>query len=55
MLASRTLTSFQSPMMVAGDRWERKFEKAGRYSYYCSYHGDKGGKDMAGVVIVEGK
>ena len=47
--------SFQSPMMIAGDRWERKFEKAGRYPYYCSYHGDKGGKDMAGVVIVEAK
>lgn len=44
--------SFKSPTLMAGDRFEHKFEKPGTYPYHCSFHGDKGGKDMAGVVKV---
>lgn len=29
------------------------FKKAGKFPYHCSFHGDKGGKDMAGTVIVQ--
>lgn len=29
-----------------------RFPKAGVYNYYCSYHGTRDGKGMAGVVVV---
>jgi plastocyanin len=44
--------SFKSETMVAGGRFQHKFDKAGRYPYYCGFHGDKGGADMAGVITV---
>jgi len=45
--------SFDSGTLTAGQSYEHKFEKPGVYSYYCMFHGERGGKDMAGVVTVE--
>ncbi len=45
--------SFKSDTMVAGGKFTHKFEKAGRYMYYCNFHGSSGGHDMAGVVVVK--
>ena len=44
--------SFKSETMTAGGRFEHKFDTPGAYPYYCGYHGDKHGKDMAGTVTV---
>lgn len=44
--------SFKSEMMIAGGRFEHKFDQAGVFPYYCGFHGDKGGKEMAGVITV---
>ena len=44
--------SFKSEMMVAGGRFEHKFDQPGAFAYHCEFHGAKGGHDMAGVVIV---
>lgn len=45
--------SFDSGTLTAGQSYEHKFEKPGVYPYYCMFHGERGGKDMAGVVTVE--
>ena len=45
--------SFESDILDAGGRFERKFDKSGRYPYYCTLHGSKGSHEMAGVVIVQ--
>jgi len=47
--------SFKSDMMVAGGRFEYKFDKPGTFPYYCRLHGEKGGEEMAGVVTVTPK
>jgi plastocyanin len=44
--------SFESDTLQAGQSFSHKFDKPGTYRYYCSFHGSKGGHDMAGVVIV---
>jgi plastocyanin/uncharacterized membrane protein YozB (DUF420 family) len=44
--------SFESPIMKAGEEFRHKFEREGRFPYYCSLHGDTGGKDMAGTITV---
>ncbi len=44
--------AFKSMPMAAGGTFKHKFDKAGRFPYYCEFHGSKGGHDMAGVVIV---
>jgi plastocyanin len=44
--------SFESPVMTAGGEFKYKFEREGRYPYFCVLHGSKGGHDMAGDVIV---
>ena len=44
--------AFESDTLSAGESYSHKFDKPGRYSYYCTFHGSKGGHDMAGVVIV---
>ena len=44
--------AFQSDTLRAGDQFEHTFEQPGVVHYYCDNHGDKGGKDMAGVVTV---
>jgi plastocyanin len=45
--------SFDSGTLTAGGSYQHKFEKPGVYPYYCMFHGERGGKDMAGVVTVE--
>src|SRR4029079_16769734 len=41
--------SFKSEALKQGDKFEHKFDKAGKYAYHCEFHGEKGGKDMAGT------
>ena len=45
--------SFKSETLKQGDKFEHKFDKAGKYAYHCEFHGEKGGKDMAGTIIVK--
>jgi plastocyanin len=45
--------SFKSDVLGAGGRFEHKFDTPGVYRYYCEFHGDKHGKEMAGVVTVK--
>jgi plastocyanin len=45
--------SFKSEKLKAGDKFSHTFSKAGKYPYHCTFHGDKGGKDMAGTVVVK--
>jgi plastocyanin/uncharacterized membrane protein YozB (DUF420 family) len=44
--------AFQSDTLRAGDQFEHTFEQPGVVHYYCDNHGDKGGKDMAGMITV---
>jgi plastocyanin len=44
--------AFESPTLSAGQKFSHEFATAGTYRYYCSFHGSKGGHDMAGTVIV---
>ena len=44
--------AFESATLSAGQSYSHKFDKPGRYAYYCTFHGSKGGHDMAGLVIV---
>jgi plastocyanin/uncharacterized membrane protein YozB (DUF420 family) len=44
--------SFKSEMLAPGGRFEMRFDKPGIYPYFCGFHGDKGGQDMAGVITV---
>lgn len=39
--------------MVAGQSYERQFDQAGTFPYYCKLHGSAGGGGMAGVVVVK--
>ncbi len=41
-----------APSVTADGKFERKFDTPGVYAYYCSFHGEKHGKDMAGVITV---
>lgn len=43
--------SFESTLS-AGQKFSHQFARPGTYRYYCSFHGSKGGHDMAGTVIV---
>ncbi len=47
--------SFKSDVLKQGDKFEHKFDKAGTFPYHCEFHGDKGGKDMAGKIIVRAR
>ena len=47
--------SFKSDVLKQGDKFAHKFDKAGTYAYHCEFHGEKGGKDMAGKIVVRGK
>jgi len=47
--------SFKSEVLKQGDKFEHKFDKAGTFAYHCEFHGEKGGKDMAGKIVVKGK
>jgi plastocyanin len=44
---------FKSDVLTDGKSFEHTFTKAGKYAYHCSFHGESGGKDMAGTVIVK--
>jgi plastocyanin len=44
--------SWRSPALTTGKSFSYKFDKPGKYPYYCGFHGGKGGRDMSGVVIV---
>jgi plastocyanin/uncharacterized membrane protein YozB (DUF420 family) len=44
--------SFKSETLTANGKYEHKFDSPGSYPYYCTFHGDKHGTDMAGVVKV---
>jgi len=44
--------SFESPTLSAGKKYSHTFPTPGAFKYYCSFHGAKGGHDMAGTVIV---
>lgn len=44
--------AFQSDTLKAGEQFTHTFEQPGVFHYYCDNHGDKGGKDMAGVITV---
>jgi plastocyanin len=44
--------SFSSPAMTTGGQFEHLFGQAGSCPYHCRFHGEKGGKDMAGIVVV---
>ena len=43
---------FESQTLSAGQKFSYKFVKPGVYQYYCSFHGSKGGHEMAGTVRV---
>ncbi|MEN3331875.1 MAG: hypothetical protein V7641_1240 [Blastocatellia bacterium] len=45
--------SFKSDTLADGAKFSHTFTKAGKYPYHCSFHGEKGGKDMAGTVVVK--
>jgi plastocyanin len=47
--------SFKSDTLKPGDKFEHKFDKPGTYAYHCEFHGEKGGKDMAGKIIVRSR
>ena len=44
--------SWTSSGLTAGKTYTRKFDKPGKYSYYCTFHGGKGGHEMSGVINV---
>jgi len=43
---------FKSDVLTSGKTFSFKFDKPGKYAYHCGFHGDKGGKDMAGTIVV---
>jgi plastocyanin len=45
--------SWSSSAITAGKTFSHKFDKPGKYPYYCTFHGSKGGHEMAGEVIVK--
>ena len=44
--------SWASSALTAGKTYSQKFDKPGKYQYYCAFHGSKGGHDMSGVINV---
>jgi plastocyanin/uncharacterized membrane protein YozB (DUF420 family) len=44
--------SFKSDTLTANGKYEHLFDKPGQYPYFCTFHGDKHGVDMAGVINV---
>lgn len=44
--------SFKSDTLTDGKTFEHTFDKPGTYPYHCSFHGESGGKDMAGKIVV---
>jgi plastocyanin len=54
--AKHTVTSdtgkFKSGDIASGQSFSLKLDEPGTYPYYCEFHGDKGGVDMAGTIVV---
>ncbi|MBO0799806.1 MAG: cupredoxin domain-containing protein [Blastocatellia bacterium] len=46
---------FTSNTLSAGDKFTHEFTKAGSYPYFCTFHGQPGGKGMAGTIVVKKK
>ena len=44
--------SFKSDTLTANGKYEHTFDTPGTYPYFCTFHGDKHGTDMAGVINV---
>ena len=44
---------FDSGSMPYAGTFSFTFDEAGSFPYYCRFHGDKGGVDMAGTIVVE--
>jgi plastocyanin len=44
--------SWTSSALTAGKTFSHKFDKPGKYPYYCAFHGGKGGHQMAGEINV---
>jgi len=44
--------SWGSSTLTAGQTYSHKFDMPGKHPYYCTFHGGKGGRNMAGVVNV---
>jgi plastocyanin len=45
--------SFKSDTLAAGGTFRHRFDQPGVYRYFCEFHGEAGGHDMAGVVKVQ--
>jgi plastocyanin/uncharacterized membrane protein YozB (DUF420 family) len=45
--------SFRSGDLGLNDTFSHTFDSPGTFAYYCRFHGDKKGVDMAGTVIVQ--
>ncbi len=45
--------SFKSETLTADNTFKHKFEKPGKYLYYCDFHGSAGGHAMSGSVTVK--
>jgi plastocyanin/uncharacterized membrane protein YozB (DUF420 family) len=45
-------SSFKSATLTAGGQFTYRFDTPGVFPYYCTFHGDKHGTDMAGVITV---
>jgi len=43
---------FASKTLKVGENFSYEFTKAGTYPYHCSFHGNKGGHEMAGTIVV---
>ena len=44
--------SFKSDTLTADGKYEHTFDKPGAYPYFCTFHGEKHGVEMAGVINV---
>ena len=44
---------FNSEDILAGKSYTLTFDEPGTFPYFCKFHGDKGGVDMAGKIVVE--
>jgi plastocyanin/uncharacterized membrane protein YozB (DUF420 family) len=57
-VAKHTVTSddgktYHSGSMPQGAQFSFTFDQLGTFPYYCRFHGDRGGVDMAGSVVVQ--
>jgi plastocyanin/uncharacterized membrane protein YozB (DUF420 family) len=55
--AKHTVTAdngkFRSGEIAPGKSFSFTFDGAGTFQYYCEFHGDKGGVDMSGKIVVQ--